>query len=286
MGKQRKILPATDGLPMRQVGKWTLEKNERLRKYIDASKGARAGWLGPGKAGATYIELYTGYGRGFIQDGEGSPIEEIDGSPIVALAAARDAATQFSEVHLGDFDQTALSAALTRVDRSFPSVPRFPYPSEASVAARQVVSTVDCYGLNLAFLDPFSLRSLSFDVIEALAKLRRIDIIIHVSAQDLNRNLRLAFTSPNETHALDVFAPGWRQAVNEKQKDLRVRMQVLDHWAQLVKKLGLEVFTNQMELVSGGNRQPLYWLALAARNPLAHHLWNEIRHIDLQRELF
>ena len=30
-----------DGLPASDVGVWTLEKHERLRKYIDSSHGAR-----------------------------------------------------------------------------------------------------------------------------------------------------------------------------------------------------------------------------------------------------
>lgn len=286
MGKVRRIRAGADGLPMREVGIWALEKNERLRKYIEASKGARARWLGPTDAGAAYINLYAGFGLGFIhQDGD-NVIEEVPGSPLVALAAAKNTDTQFSEVHLGDSDTDALRTIDARVARDFPLVRRAMHPKEAAASSEAVASQLNPYGLHLAFLDPFSLGALQFTVIAALARLHRVDIIIHVSAQDLNRNLRRAFEYSAADHALDLFAPGWRTAVDPRQKDLGVRMQIIDHWAKLVRGLDLEVFTNKMELVSGSKNQPLYWLAFAARNQLAHKLWDAIRSVQPQRDFF
>ena len=66
--KPIKLDPA-DGLIVGEVGQWATEKHERLRKYIQASHGARAKYLPPtGTGGASYIELYSGAGRSLIKD--------------------------------------------------------------------------------------------------------------------------------------------------------------------------------------------------------------------------
>lgn len=65
-----------DGLPMSEVGEWTLDKHERLRKYIDAAHGARRKFAGR----TTYIDLYCGPGRSRIRETQ----KVVDGSPLVA----------------------------------------------------------------------------------------------------------------------------------------------------------------------------------------------------------
>src|ERR1700759_2494519 len=63
-----KGIDPTDGLPASVVGPWAAEKHERLRKYIDAYRAARAKFLPPrGEGGAAYIELYSGAGRSQIE---------------------------------------------------------------------------------------------------------------------------------------------------------------------------------------------------------------------------
>ena len=45
----------------------------------------------------------------------------------------------------------------------------------------KIVQGLDRHGLHLAFLDPHNLGTLSFDLFAELAKLKRIDVIAHVS---------------------------------------------------------------------------------------------------------
>jgi hypothetical protein len=47
------------------------------------------------------------------------------------------------------------------------------------------------YGLHFALLDPHNLGALSFSIIEQLAKLKHVDILVHVSVSDLQRNVDL-----------------------------------------------------------------------------------------------
>jgi hypothetical protein len=57
------------------------------------------------------------------------------------------------------------------------------------------VSAINPRGLHLAFLDPFKLAQLPFSIIEKMLKVQRMDMIIHVSLQDLQRNLDDIFVS-------------------------------------------------------------------------------------------
>ncbi|MDB5863293.1 MAG: hypothetical protein JWO70_1099 [Betaproteobacteria bacterium] len=133
----------------------------------------------------------------------------------------------------------------------------------------------------MAFLDPYDLISLPFDVIRKLARLDHVDIMIHVSLQDLTRNLRRYILEPHS--ALDVFAPGWRTAVDVEMPDARVRSELFQHWRGLLKTIGMQT-TEAAELVSGPSNQPLYWLAFAARHPLALRFWNDVRDLGGQSD--
>jgi three-Cys-motif partner protein len=85
MVKKPPIFDPGDGLIVGEVGPWASEKHDRLRRYIDASRGARAKFLPPkGRAGASYIELYSGAGRSVIRDTN----QFIEGSAVVAFNAA------------------------------------------------------------------------------------------------------------------------------------------------------------------------------------------------------
>jgi hypothetical protein len=75
----------------------------------------------------------------------------------------------------------------------------------------KIVESLDPYGLHVAFLDPHNLGTLSFDLFEQLAKLKRIDVIALVSLSDLQRN---ADRYTQEAHdQFDKFAPGWHDKV-------------------------------------------------------------------------
>src|SRR5271155_5046371 len=101
-----------DGLIVGEVGPWATEKHDRLRKYIQASRGARAKFLPPaGRVGASYIELYSGAGRSLMT----GTSQIIDGSAIVAFKAAREGGHPFSELHFSDIDAQNSSALAQRI---------------------------------------------------------------------------------------------------------------------------------------------------------------------------
>jgi three-Cys-motif partner protein len=265
-----------DGLPLDEVGAWAKEKHTRLRKYVDISSATRRKWTqGPG--GATYIDLFCGSGRSIIRDTQ----EKIDGSPLVAFKCAGEGNVQFSEIHIADVSEESCRAAESRL-RGVGAVP-ITYVGAAELTVLQIANRLNPHGLHFAFLDPYNLDDLPFSVIETFSRLKRIDLLIHVSAQDLQRNLD-AYTRPDDSR-LERFAPGWRQHINLNQSQRSIRAAILAYWASKVEKLGL-LSAEHAELISGQERnQRLYWLVMVSRHKLAREFWDKIRNLSGQGEL-
>jgi len=148
-----------DKLVLSEVGEWTLEKHARLRRYIDISRKVRQKFNGPGKAGATFIDLYCGPGRSRIAGTD----KIIDGSPIVAYEAART--VPFTALHLADVEEANCEAALARIRARGGEAKVYVGPAEETV--ERVCSALDPHALHFAFLDPFGLGALPFSVITA-----------------------------------------------------------------------------------------------------------------------
>jgi hypothetical protein len=91
----------TDGLPADEVGEWVEEKHFDITQYVKLSHGARRQFLGPGKAGATYIDLFCGLGQAKIR--ESSRI--VDGAAIAAWRVADGQGSPASGVSCSAGDQ-------------------------------------------------------------------------------------------------------------------------------------------------------------------------------------
>lgn len=265
-----------DGLVLDEVGPWAKEKHERLRRYVDISRAVRRKFV-QGSGGATYIDLYCGSGRSIIRDTQ----EKIDGSPLVAFKCAHDGGVAFTEIHIADASGESCHAAEQRLIKA--GKPPQIEIGEAAESAVRIAGKLNPYGLHFAFLDPYNLEDLPFSVIESFSKLKRIDMLIHVSAQDLQRNLH-SYVEPDDMR-LERFAPGWREAVDLDQSKHAVRAALLAHWVSRMNELGLPP-ARHAELVSGAAKnQRLYWLVFVSRSDFAKGLWDKIRSLHGQRSL-
>src|SRR5262249_37151925 len=111
----------------------------------------------------------------------------------------------------------------------------------------------------------------------------RIDLLIHVSAQDLQPNLQ-SYIAPGDTR-LERFAPGWRNFVSLEQSQQGIRASLLAYWASKMEALDLPP-AQHAELVSGSTKnQRLYWLVFVSRSDFAKSLWDKIRNVSGQGEL-
>jgi three-Cys-motif partner protein len=269
VAKKASRIDPIDGLVVSEVGDWAEEKHARVARYIELASVARKDYLPPPswRAGASYIELFSGPGRSLIRD----TARIIDGSPLVAFKAARGSGVPFTQIHLNDAEG-ALSSALDQRMRAA-GANAVCYNEPASTAIDKIVAALNPGGLHFAFLDPFNIETLSFDLIRKLATLKRVDMLIHVSVQDLQRNLD-KYSAPGGV--LDVFAPGWRIKVNPNQAIRPFRAALLAYWLEEIKKLG-KMPARGVELMLGSKRQRLYWLIFVSGHTLAQRFWEAIR---------
>lgn len=264
-----------DGLIVDEVGPWAEEKHLRLKRYIDLAKGARSKFVPPrGMGGASYIELFSGPGRSLIRD----TLRYIDGSPLVAYKAAHASKARFSEIYLNDLDPEKADAVDKRIKEVGGASTVFNKPAE--LAIDDVLNAVNPAGLHFAFLDPYNLEYLSFDIIRKLSRLKSVDMLIHVSVQDLQRNLD-RYSVPDGP--LDKFAPGWRSQVDSNQAIAPFRAALLDYWLSEIRKLG--TMPAKGELIVGSKNQRLYWLVFVSAHDLAQKLWDAIRDPNRQSDM-
>jgi len=253
-----------DGLIAEKVGSWAINKLEIVTDYVFASGGARKKFAG---TGAAYIDPFCGSGRSLIR----GTSKFIDGSPVAAFKKSLESPGRFTSINVSDADEELLAAATKRLDLI--NAPVHPVAGPASVALPQIVRSLDPYGLHLAFLDPYNLATLSFDLLQELARLKRIDVIAHVSVSDLQRNA--SRYAEEDYDQFDKFAPGWREKVSPTLTKAAFRAALMKYWSEKVTSLGLPQATH-WELIRGEHGQRLYWLIFLAKNGLAHDLWQKI----------
>lgn len=273
------LVAGDDGLPVEAVGVWAKEKQEYLCRYVDMSRAVRRRYLAPaGSGGASYIDLFCGPGRSQVKETG----EIIDGSPVAAWKKSLEGGAPFTKVIIADLDEERLNAATERLKKL--NAPVIPIHGPAIETSFKALQHATPYGLNFAFIDPFSIGSLDFQIFKTLSRLKRIDILAHVSKMDLQRNLPGSIASEEATQ-FDQFAPGWREQVNTSQPTAAVRREVFEFWRSSVASLDIAT-SEDTKLITGSRGQHLYWLLLAARHDLAHKFWSAAANKDGQKSLF
>ena len=258
------LIEGDDGLPAEEVHSWAKDKHDRLRVYLDTSRATRRKFLLGSSKSATFIDLFCGPGRARVQETG----EWIDGSAVAAWKIGQAGGVPFSEICVADIDEKRRSATVKRLQDL--GAPVRVLTGSAVEAAAEAANSVSPYGLHFAFIDPFNLGALDFRIIRSLASLKRIDMMIHLSAMDLQRNLGVNIA--NVDSAFDSLVPGWRSHVDLARPQQEIRRQVVEYWREQLAELGVWPSV-RMDLITGDKGQRLYWLLLAARHDLAHKFW-------------
>lgn len=177
------LITGDDGLPAEEVKAWAKEKHARLCKYLKLASGTRKKFL-TGRAGsATFIDLFCGTGRARIKETG----EWIEGGTVAAWNVSKALGTPFSEILIADIDEERREANALRLRKL--GAPVRVLPGAAVEAAAEAARTVNPHGLHFGFIDPYNLGSLDYRIIQSLSTLKRIDMLIHVSKMDHQRNL-------------------------------------------------------------------------------------------------
>jgi three-Cys-motif partner protein len=259
-----------DGLWVENVGPWAKEKLKILTDYVQISSGTRKKF-----SHCAFIDVFSGPGKSKVR----GTSELIDGSPVAAYKQAQKSKS-FSKIYISDTDQELLDSAASRLRALGAQVSRIEGPATKSLPT--IVRSLSPSGLHLAFLDPHNLGTLSFDLFECLAKLQRIDVIVHVSLGDLQRNVD-RYTSEDHVQ-FDRFAPGWRDHVRTDTNQAALRAAILEYWTNKVVALGLPR-AKHCELIRGTKNQRLYWLMFLAKHQLPHAFWRKITSLAKSPEL-
>jgi len=258
------LIEADDGLPAEEVGAWAKEKHDRLRRYLVLSRGARNKFINGRSKSAAFVDLFCGPGRARVRETG----EWIEGSAVAAWTISQECGAPFSEIYVADIDDERRAATIARLKRL--EAPVKELAGSATDAAGKFVKIVNPYGLHFAFIDPYSLGAMDFNIIQSLATLKHIDMLIHISKMDHQRNLMSNLLA--DESALDCFIPGWRDRIERDRSQQEIRRQIVEYWQELVTGTGKRPSTD-WDLIRGSRGQHLYWLLLVAEHELAHKFW-------------
>ncbi len=280
MSADNRLIVAPDGLPANIVGSWCSEKHDYLCRYITISSGARSKFLGnfangTPKAGASYIDLFCATGKACIR----KTGHWVDGGAVTAWKESVAKGKPFTKVFINDLDTSSVEACKQRLLAL--NAPVVAMNTTAIDAAARIAKMLNPEGLHLAFIDPYNLHNLDFSIIQGLSAFKRMDLIIHLSASDLRRNL---WAHQKNGQAFDSFAPGWRNDVNVNASRREVLESIVAYWRNQVSNLGKWPSTRQKAITNSRN-STLYWLLLASSNEMAHKFWETAINPQNQAEM-
>lgn len=254
------------------VGSWVpQEKHRLLQNYLSASRHAWARF--PRRV---FIDPFCGPGRIQVR---GESFTR-DGGAVVAWRQLANVAP-FTEVFTGDIDDERALACKRRLKAIGAPVVKFSGPALETV--KPMVSRVPSGALCMAYIDPYNLEFLSFEIIRELASLPKIDLAVHFSTMDLHRNVDFEL-DPGRAR-FDDAAPGWRDIpVIKKASKASLPATFFGYWCDLVKSLGFE-HSREMPLVRNEQGKVLYRLVFFAKHPFPQRIWNDVARSP-QKDMF
>lgn len=244
------------------VGAWVpTEKHTRLAKYLGATSRARVKF--PKRV---LLDPFCGPGRIRVKD------ESItrDSGALVAWRQSLADNAAFTQVLVGDIEAGRSAACEARLAALKAPVERFTGPAVDTI--KQMAARVPARALTLAYIDPYNLEFLSFEIIRTLAALKSVDLLIHFSTMDLQRNVDLELD--DRRARFDDAAPGWR-AHSKGLSKAQLPGAFFEFWRSKVQGLGFAV-SREMPLVRAENRAPLYRLVFFSRHPLPKRIWDDV----------
>lgn len=268
-----------DNLPVQCIGSWAEDKYFFLERYLDASREARRKFENNGNA--VFIDLFAGPGKCVIRKEN----REIDSGGMRALNIKR---VPFNHYIYFDINEANIEALKKRaVGNHNCSVEC----GDSNILVAQLVANLqksryDKY--HFAFIDPFGPDGLKFTTLGELAKLKRMDMLIHFPIGAIQRNWQTWLQKENAI--LDDFLGTniWRESlVGISGK--RIVKELVGFFKDQLKSIGYPEDGLRMASSDSGidaelptvpikntKERELYVLILAAKNPLAQKIWNSV----------
>lgn len=281
------LLPEPDGLPTRPSGLWAMEKLDYLRRYIDVFETSmRSRW-----SIRNYVDLQAGPGKILLRETG----EIMLGSPLLAVTTEHP----FTGYFFADIAPENTAALLRRTAESPVQQQINVFTGDCNVLVYDVVARLrenESRSLNLAFLDPEGME-FQWSSVEALASIRKMDLIINYPQGGLTRYMPIAIANPSETRVDRFFGTEeWRNIYTQFQSGTQPNLHrhLIDLYKSRLHDLGYSNIMRDDEvgdepLMRNAQRNaPLYRLIFASKNPLGNEFWHKItrRNVHGQRSLF
>jgi three-Cys-motif partner protein len=257
-----------DGLPVREVGAWTIDKLYFWHRYIVITTSAMVGhskW----RAGLAYIDLFAGPGVCKVKRTN----QRIPGSTLIAANAPKP----FRMILASELDASLAAALRRRLTRTNSATTSLVFEGDCNARIADMVKHVPRRALTLAFIDPEDLR-IDFSTVQTLASCGQVDLLIlFADRMDIVRNVDL-YEKQSESVLDRMLGPGssWR----ERWKDLHnrsaeniCRFFADEYKAQLRDRLGYRVFGEKIMRSAKG---PLYRIIFASKNPKGLEFWETV----------
>ena len=256
-------LPVERGPRGDGVGAWVVQDKYRyLRHYLDSARFALMKW--PQRV---YLDPFCATGRVQVR---GEPFTR-PGGAVEAWNALAATPGRWTKMLVGDLAAERSAACAQRLQALGAQVTAFTGPAAETVP--EMVRAVPPGALCIAFLDPYNLALLEFEMLRALAALK-VDLIIHFSTMDLTRNSD-AELDPRRAR-FDQTAPGWReQPWVQHTSKANLSLELAAYWQKLVESLGFGCSAAR-PLITNDRRDEIYRLVFFARHGLPHKLWAEV----------
>lgn len=285
------LLPEEDGLPTRVSGAWAKDKLFYLQKYVNTFETSMRGkpWRR-----RIYIDLFSGPGKCLIQTNN----EFLLGSPLISLTTDHP----FTDYFFVDVESKNKEALETRSKGTKVSQDRIRcWVGDANKKVFEIVSEIKKIdeeylvgtwsSLNLAFLDPEGFE-LEWNTVAELAKVSKMDLIIHYSQQGVKRMADRALASKKET-AIDKFFGDteWRKVYAKCKDDpTGIHRPLIDYYKSKLKDLGYEEVKDDEEvwvepLMKNRKNAPLYRLLFASKSQLGLKFWKDVTKVSANGQL-
>ena len=264
------LLPEDDGLPNRESQDYVRYKLNALDFFLRVTNTAMhdKNWVE-----RYYIDLQSGPGKNRIGD------TVLLGSPLIGLTAAHPA-TQF---RFNEYDLVYKSALEQRVSVS-PLLDRVRiYQADVNEVVTEICEEIlardrgrkseEWSTLNIAFLDPEGLE-LHWSTVEALASIRRMDLIINFSTGGIVRSI-----GRKNLQAVDRFfgTTTWRE-VDVTRDPVKRRRALIDFYRQRLEKFGYHIAIDPNLggddiAVNNLRNAQVYSLIFASKHELGDKFW-------------
>lgn len=256
----------SDGFPVQCVGVWVKDKYYYLGRYLNASREVRKKFSN--RSNAVFIDLFTGPGKCVIKDEN----REIDGG---ALRVLNREEAQFNESFLFDIGADNVAALDKRIDKKFNCHIKC---GDSNILVKELMSELlkKYYRYHFVFIDPFNPSNLKFSTLTELARLDRIDMLIHFPIMAIRRNWKSWVKKKNTI--LDDFlgTKEWRDKITSLSED-RIFDLLINIYKDELSKIGCKfVFDLRPVVIKNTKNAPLYDLILASKEPLAQKIWNTV----------